>query len=580
MYQGVSKTESYEAGADRDTPAAGATAAIMRSRPRIAPDLEITRGDDRGSYYVVQDPRTGKYLRLHAGAVAILCAFDGNHTVADVAAKIDGACPEQIWAVISKLADYNLIIADPMHAAGVDHGGDGAGAIAADSTVSVESQRKRRRSGLLSVPLAHWNADSWLETHRERLRVMVGWPGRIGGGLLILAGVAAALLSLDRLQVALSELPRGLSLVWLLTALIFVMVLHEFAHAITLKAYGGRVSQIGVMLLYLTPALFCNTSDTWRLQAKRHRVAVVSAGIFFQLVVAAAAVLVFWLMPGSPTTGTGRMVAWFAAMNAALGVSNLVPFLKQDGYWMLALTLDKPNLRTEALGWLKALVLRGIYGEPLQEPGPARPICLAIFGTLYILFVTFVVVAILVLYQPLLLNLGALGALIWLALVAGVAGYPLWSASRGAMRRLREDRRGSIRASILVGSSVVCMLLLFSAPLVPMKMPVAYEKTTDRDRGEIRMSAEAAHLVTQGDLLSVSGRFQTVRAKIVEQPRPNSTKLGKPVEVPISAVDSQNADRSLPDSDQTITADFGNTSALGWLDTNFARPIQITLARA
>ena len=70
-------------------------------------------------------------------------------------------------------------------------------------------------------------------------------------------------------------------------------VLHELGHALTCKHFGGECHEIGPMLLVFTPALYCDTSDSWMLVSRWQRAAVGMAGIATEMVVAAAAVFVW-----------------------------------------------------------------------------------------------------------------------------------------------------------------------------------------------------------------------------------------------------------------------------------------------
>ena len=55
-------------------------------------------------------------------------------------------------------------------------------------------------------------------------------------------------------------------------------VLHEFGHGLTCKHFGGECHEMGVMILVLTPCLYCNVSDSWMLPNKWHRAAIGAGG--------------------------------------------------------------------------------------------------------------------------------------------------------------------------------------------------------------------------------------------------------------------------------------------------------------
>src|SRR5207249_3392572 len=45
-------------------------------------------------------------------------------------------------------------------------------------------------------------------------------------------------------------------------------IIHEFGHGLSCKHFGGECHEMGVMILVLTPCLYCNVSDSWMLPNK------------------------------------------------------------------------------------------------------------------------------------------------------------------------------------------------------------------------------------------------------------------------------------------------------------------------
>ena len=71
-------------------------------------------------------------------------------------------------------------------------------------------------------------------------------------------------------------------------------VCHEFGHGLSCKHFGGECHEMGVMLLVLTPCLYCNVSDSWMLPSKWQRAAIGAAGMYVELVLASIATFVWW----------------------------------------------------------------------------------------------------------------------------------------------------------------------------------------------------------------------------------------------------------------------------------------------
>ena len=68
-----------------------------------------------------------------------------------------------------------------------------------------------------------------------------------------------------------------------------VVFSHEFAHGLTCKAFGGRSTEVGVlMVFYFLPALYCNVSGLHLIPQVRRRLWVILAGVYWQLLVGTA----------------------------------------------------------------------------------------------------------------------------------------------------------------------------------------------------------------------------------------------------------------------------------------------------
>ena len=62
-------------------------------------------------------------------------------------------------------------------------------------------------------------------------------------------------------------------------AVIFAKAFHEFGHAYAAALFGCRVHSMGVMLIFGCPMFYTDTTDTWRLDSRKKRLIVASAGM-------------------------------------------------------------------------------------------------------------------------------------------------------------------------------------------------------------------------------------------------------------------------------------------------------------
>ena len=82
-------------------------------------------------------------------------------------------------------------------------------------------------------------------------------------------------------------------IVWL--TVILATTLHEFAHGLTCKHFGGEVREIGILFALFMPCFYCNVTDAWLIPKKSHRLWVTLAGGYCDLCLWAMAVFVWRL---------------------------------------------------------------------------------------------------------------------------------------------------------------------------------------------------------------------------------------------------------------------------------------------
>jgi putative peptide zinc metalloprotease protein len=131
---------------------------------------------------------------------------------------------------------------------------------------------------------------------------------------------------------------------WLTAVYIIViygsLVLHEFGHAAACDRFGAKSGEIGFGFYILTPVLFANMTDAWRL--KRHeRVIVDLGGIYVQFLLCSFLQILFFI--------TGSKFILFTSFAIAISfLININPFLRFDGYWALSDFLNIANLKEKS----------------------------------------------------------------------------------------------------------------------------------------------------------------------------------------------------------------------------------------
>jgi putative peptide zinc metalloprotease protein len=178
-------------------------------------------------------------------------------------------------------------------------------------------------------------------------------------------------------------------------------LLHEVGHGIACQHYGGNVTEIGFTLFYyVQPAFYCDTSSSYLITRRRHKMIVQLAGTIMSLMYMSALTIVLVLLDPSVPIYPG--LALVLAISSVLVFVNLNPFLKFDGYYAICDYFGFANLRDRsfklARAWLSKRVL-GIEIPTEQLPRRTRTVLITyamvsfVFTMLFIYIVYFRVLA-------------------------------------------------------------------------------------------------------------------------------------------------------------------------------------------
>ena len=146
---------------------------------------------------------------------------------------------------------------------------------------------------------------------------------------------------------------------WIL--IMIVGFIHESAHGLTCKHYGGQVHSMGLMFLYLTPCFFVDVTESWVSATKIQRLATIIAGIWIELIVCGIA-MAFWLHAPAGSWFHKLMYEFILLTGIAAVIINLNPLLKLDGYYFLTEIIEIPELKERSSAfvsaWIKARIFR------------------------------------------------------------------------------------------------------------------------------------------------------------------------------------------------------------------------------
>lgn len=435
---------------------------VASLRPCLMPHARIHRHVYRQQvWYVVQDQTGGRYHRLTPAAHALLQAMDGRRTVQELweQANVNSAgdiCTQgEVVDLLVQLHAADLLQVDTTP----------------DSAALLERYKKKRTETLkqwllnpmsLKIPLL--NPDAFLTRWVSRL----SWFFSPAGGLLWLAVVLPALLlALQHWH----ELTHNLSDHVLSSSNLMVMVivfpivklLHELGHGFAAKAWGGSVSQMGLMFLVFAPVPYVDASSSSAFPSKYRRAVVAAAGMMVEVFVAALAMYVWVLVE----PGIVRAIAFNTLVVA--GVSTLVvngnPLLRYDAYYILTDLIEMPNLAQRGQKYWTYLWDYHVFGARDQElpaESPSEKRWLFFYTPLAWCYRTFVTLSIMLFIAG---EFFIFGVLLALWSLFSLVGMPIWKACKhiASAATLHRRRGPAVRITLVLLASVC--LLLFALPL-------------------------------------------------------------------------------------------------------------------
>ncbi|MBJ42302.1 MAG: hemolysin D [Planctomycetaceae bacterium] len=398
---------------------------------RMRPDLSIRYHRYQGlPYWVIKEPVGLKYYRFQEEEYSILRMLDGNCSFDDIKERFE-----------REYAPQKISLSDLQHFIGMLHR---SGLLITDAERQGPQLRKRRDetarrelfqklSNILAIRFKGVDPDkllNWLAPYTNWF--FTKWTamffGMVALSALLLVGV-----NYDEFRTrlpAFHEFFGPENWIWLGCTLAITKVLHEFGHGLSCKKFGGECHEIGVMILVLTPCLYCNVSDSWLLPNKWHRAVIGAAGMYVEIVLASIATFLWWYSePDLLINNICLSVMFICSVSTILFNGN--PLLRFDGYYILSDVSEIPNLRQKASKIMTRYMQEYCLGIEQQEDPFLPQRNQWFFATYTVAAVAYrwvVVISIMMFLNQILepYGLKVIGQLIAFTGIVGMLVQPLW----------------------------------------------------------------------------------------------------------------------------------------------------------
>lgn len=443
------------------------------SRPlglRMRADLTARRHRYQGrSYWVVKDPVGLRYFRFQEEEFAVLNMMREGASLNGIKEKFE-----------KQFAPHKITLLDLQHFVGTLHR---SGLVISDAPGQGKQLKKRaderkwkellgKLSNVLSMRFKGIDPDRLLSFLYRFTRWMFTPFWALMFGLLALSALTLIGVQFDEFRSRLPAFdqffgPRNWG--YLIVVLAVTKILHEFGHGLLCKHFGGECHEMGVMMLVLTPCLYCNVSDSWMLPNKWHRAAIGAGGIYIELILASIATFLWWFSEPGLLNHLALRVMFICSISTVLFNGN--PLLRFDGYYILSDLLEIPNLRQKATRILQQFAAKWCLGIDMPED-PFLPqrnhFAFALYTIAAVAYRWFVFFSVLFflnqVFEP--YGLKIIGRLIAVTGIVGLIVQPFWALGKffyipGRMDQVKWPR---VYATVGIASALIAAVVLIPLP--------------------------------------------------------------------------------------------------------------------
>ena len=366
-------------------------------RLRMRPDLTFTRQHWQGvEYWVVKEPLGQKYFQFPPQVFFLLQQLDGFRSAQQILDNYhEEFAPrrlsqEQLHSLLQRFHKDSLVISDTS--------GQGSELLKRGrKTASME--RLQTFSNILAVRFRGVDPERLLNRINRYTWWLFTKPAAAIFGTLALIALLSVVVNWAEFSARLPGFDQFFNIRrWLMFVIVVGIskIIHEFGHGLSCKRFGGECHEIGFMLLVMTPCLYCNVSDSWRLTNKWHRATIGAAGMYFEIIIATIATFVWWFATQGFIQDVCLQFMLVASISTVIFNGN--PLLRFDGYYILSDILEIPNLQQKSTKSLTTLMGRHWLGlempdDPLLPKN--RMVSFAMFTVAAFVYKWFILVSIL-----------------------------------------------------------------------------------------------------------------------------------------------------------------------------------------
>lgn len=333
-------------------------------RVALRADLRISiQSFQEGICYLFEDPLETRVFQVGISEGTFLSLLDGTRVLDEAIRQTTAALGENAFsereamAIVRWLTDAKLAyVAD-----------SSAGAV---ELIDADERAARRAfdPSAIRFPLVRPDA---------LLQILLPWCGWLFAGPMfflwcLLCTVASWRIAVNWDQFRQAALATFVPGHWwsLMAVCLVLKVLHEMAHGLVCRKYGGSVSEAGLMLLWGLPIPYVDVTSSWAFRNKNARIHTAAAGMYLETLIAAIAGLAWQHTRTDLFSQICIHVMLVVTMGSLLFNAN--PLMRFDGYYILMDLLGIPNLATRGYRFWATKASHFFCGIPAVMPNYTR----------------------------------------------------------------------------------------------------------------------------------------------------------------------------------------------------------------
>lgn len=220
----------------------------------------------------------------------------------------------------------------------------------------LESSTIRSTNTLTSYKIGIGNPSKYINENNTFVKCFATLTPYVAVGIFCVALLTSVLTGTNLFELKGTFQFNAQNIIISVIILFVCTTIHEFAHAFFLIRYGMPVPEIGIMMIWFSPAAYADVSCLDFLDEKYKKVQVLMAGIYVHVFFAGLGLLLLSVFPG-----TVWLSAPLIALNIVFIITNVAFFINLDGYYLLTVLTDEPMLREKTV-----LFLRRAKNPPLR----------------------------------------------------------------------------------------------------------------------------------------------------------------------------------------------------------------------